>query len=31
LIEAGWITVTPLTADLTSRETMGALDGLWPT
>ena len=31
LIEAGWITVTPLTADLTCRETMGALDGLWPT
>lgn len=30
LIEEGWITVTPLTADLTCRDTMGALEGLWP-
>lgn len=30
LIEEGWITVTPLTADLTCRETMDELAHLWP-
>ena len=30
LIERGWITVTPLSADLTCRKTMDTLQLLWP-
>lgn len=30
LIEQGWITLTPLTADLTCRPTMQSLQDLWP-
>jgi 5'-nucleotidase len=30
LIEEGWITVTPLTADLTCQNTMQTLSHLWP-
>jgi 5'-nucleotidase len=29
-IEKGWITVTPLTVDMTSFETMAAVQALWP-
>ncbi len=30
LIEEGWITVTPLTIDMTSRGTLDRFEGLWP-
>lgn len=30
LIEEGWITVTPLTIDMTSRETLSRFEALWP-